>query len=81
MPAHFNLVIWDGPPERTTRGKRQGLLPVMDKHLAMNCVILLDDYDTEAADNVVDHWTVERSAATRILKADQSQSFGLIFLG
>lgn len=81
MPAHFNLVICDGPPERTTWGKRHGLLPVMDKHLATNCVIILDDYDKEAADNVADHRTVERSAATRILKADQSQSFGLIFLG
>jgi len=52
----------------------------MDKHLATNCVIILDDYDTEAADNVANHRTVERSAATRILKADESQSFGLIFL-
>ena len=74
MPGNFNLVVCDGPPERTTLGKRYGLLPVMDKRLARNCVIILDDYDTETADNVVDHWTAERSAATRILKADQSQS-------
>ena len=68
------------PPSNATWGKRHGLLPVMDKHLATNCVIILDDYDTEAADNVANHRTVERSAATRILKADESQSFGLIFL-
>ena len=80
MPAHFNLVVCDGPPERTTWDKRYGLLPGIDKRLARNCVIILADYDTESADNVVDHWTAERSAATKILKADQSQSFGLIFL-
>ena len=80
MPAHFNLVVCDGPPERTTWGKRHGLLPVMDKHLAANCVVILDDYDAEAADSVADHRTVERSAATKILKADESQSFALIFL-
>ena len=32
------------------------------------------------ADNVIDYWVVERVAMTKILKADESQSFGLIFL-
>jgi hypothetical protein len=77
MPPYFNLVVCDGPPERTTRGKRYGLLPVMGKRLGSGCVILLDDLNT----NVVDHWTTERPVTARILKADESQSFGLIFLG
>jgi Methyltransferase domain len=80
MPAEFKLVVCDGPPERTTRGKRFGLLPVMGKRLASNCVILLDDLNIELEDNVIDHWAAERVAMTKILKADESQSFGLIFL-
>ena len=81
MPGQFKLVVCDGPPERTTLGKRYGLLPVMGKRLESGCVILLDDLNTETTDNVVDYWTAERSATTKILKADESQSFGLIFLG
>jgi Methyltransferase domain len=80
MPAQFKLVVCDGPPERATRGKRYGLLPVMGKRLANNCVILLDDLNIEVADNVINLWAVERVAMTKILKADESQSFGLMFL-
>ena len=80
MPAQFKLVVCDGPPERTTRGKRYGLLPVMGKRLASNSGILLDDLGIELEDNVIDLWAVERFAMTKILKADESQSFGLIFL-
>ena len=80
MPAQFKLVVCDGPPERTTRGKRYGLLPVMGNRLASNCVLLLDDLNIELEDNVIDLWAVERVAMTKILKADESQSFGLMFL-
>jgi hypothetical protein len=80
MPAQFKLVVCDGPPQHITRAKRYGLLPVMGKRLAGNCVILLDDLNIEVADNVIDHWTAERMAMTKILKADESQSFGLMFL-
>jgi hypothetical protein len=80
MPEQFTLVVCDGPPERTTPGKRYGLLPVMGKRLVSGCVILLDDVNTDTKDNVVDHWTAERLATIKILKADNFQSFGLILL-
>jgi hypothetical protein len=80
MPGHFSLVICDGPPERTTKGKRYGLLPVMGERLASGCVILLDDLNTDSEDNILAKWTAERSVTSKILKADESQSFGLIFL-
>ena len=42
MPESFTLVICDGPPA-TTKGGRQGLVPVMGTRLATGSVILLDD--------------------------------------
>ena len=44
-PDHFDFVVCDGPPQRTTLGARVGLLPVMESNLASGCLILYDDYE------------------------------------
>jgi hypothetical protein len=80
MPEHFSLVVCDGPPERTTAGKRYGLLPILGDRLASEAVILLDDADTGSANNTLARWNEERSSTSRILKADESQSFALVLL-
>src|SRR5581483_3617193 len=80
MPAGFSFVVCDGPPERTTRGRRYGLLPVMSERLVADCVILVDDVDL-AAESVLYLWKTQRPSMIKILKADESQSFGLMFLG
>ena len=80
MPGHFALVICDGPPERTTRGSRYGLLPIMRERLGSGSIILLDDLNVDSEDNVLGKWSADRSVTSRIWKADESQSFGLVVL-
>jgi Methyltransferase domain len=58
FPKHFSLIVCDGPPSRT-KGGRYGLVPVMRKHIAPGCVILLDDgYRREECD-IAERWCQE----------------------
>lgn len=54
-PENFSLVICDGPPHDTSGG-RFGLMPVMNKMLADNSVILLDDYLRNEEREIVNKW-------------------------
>ena len=50
-----DLVICDGPPG-CTQGGRYGLVPVMDKQLAENCLVILDDTHRKAEQRIIDVW-------------------------
>lgn len=58
MPKEFQLVICDGPPGSTARG-RYGLLPVMGERLPAEAVILLDDATRPGELEVLRRWTNE----------------------
>jgi hypothetical protein len=61
LPSGFDLVICDGPPGGT-RGGRYGLVPVMRRHLAPRCVIMIDDV-VRAEERVMAHqWSAELGA-------------------
>ncbi len=55
----FCLVICDGPPANNPGG-RYGLLPAMQKYLAQDCVILLDDSHRPAERRIIDIWQKRR---------------------
>lgn len=58
----IGYVVCDGPPA-VTRGGRYGLAPVLGKHLAPDCVILLDDTQRSGERAIVDRWRSELGAA------------------
>jgi hypothetical protein len=58
MPAHFAMVVCDGPPTGTLGG-RYGLVPVMRERLQPGCVILLDDAWREDERAVARRWQAE----------------------
>src|SRR5581483_11975808 len=74
--SNYGDFAWYSPP----LGRRYGLLPVMSERLVADCVILVDDVDL-AAESVLYLWKTQRPSMIKILKADESQSFGLMFLG
>jgi hypothetical protein len=51
----FSLVVCDGPPNSTRRG-RFGLLPVLGGRLAPGCTILLDDASRPDEQDVLQRW-------------------------
>ena len=55
LSENISLVICDGPPG-STQGGRFGRMPVMDKQLAVNCVVLLGDTHREAERLIIDIW-------------------------
>lgn len=56
IPGPVHLVVCDGPPGKT-RGGRYGLLPVMQRNLAENCTVLLDDTHRQAERDIIDNWS------------------------
>jgi hypothetical protein len=61
----FSLVVCDGPPG-ATRGGRYGLVPVMRKHFAPGCVILLDDANRNDERATAERWADELGASLTI---------------
>lgn len=59
LSRDISLVICDGPPG-STQGGRYGLVPVMDKQLAVNCLVLLDDTHRKAEQRIIDVWREHR---------------------
>ena len=51
----IDMVVCDGPPSNT-RGARVGLMPLMNKHLAKNAIILMDDYARDTEKDVIMEW-------------------------
>lgn len=58
MPDSFSLVVCDGPPA-ATQGGRYGLLPVMGKRFAPDCVVLLDDGGRPDEQAIARRWQAE----------------------
>ncbi|HZX32171.1 MAG TPA: hypothetical protein VFF03_12535 [Rhodocyclaceae bacterium] len=66
MPYNFSLVICDGPPG-STWGGRYGLLPIMGKKLAPDCVILLDDGARTDEQSIARRWQAESGGSLETL--------------
>jgi len=66
MPAHFSLVVCDGPPSGTPGG-RYGLALVMRERLRAGCVILLDDAWREDERAVARRWDAELGATHEVV--------------
>ncbi|MDY7109676.1 MAG: class I SAM-dependent methyltransferase [Planctomycetota bacterium] len=63
LPDDFRLVICDGPPGMT-RGGRYGLMPVMGRRLAEDCIILLDDSHRRREREALEAWMREQELTT-----------------
>lgn len=66
MPAVFSLIICDGPPNKSTKGGRYGLVPVMQERLSSGCVFLLDDANRQAELDIARRWAEELGASFSI---------------
>jgi hypothetical protein len=67
----FSVVICDGPPN-STRGGRYGLVPVLGDRLAPDCIVLLDDADRLAEQEVLRRWSSEASLSYEIRRGDRA---------
>lgn len=70
FPKHFSMVVCDGPPSRT-KGGRYGLVPVMRKHIASGCVILLDDAYRRDECEIAERWRKELGSTLHIEGIDK----------
>lgn len=66
MPDNFSLVVCDGPPG-STWGGRYGLLPIMGKKLAPDCIILLDDAARPDEQAIAQRWQAESGGSYETL--------------
>jgi hypothetical protein len=80
VPPRFNLIVCDGPPQKTTPGDRYGLLPVMRDHLGPESVILLDDVVTQGRDLVLSRWLRETQAVHQVVASRASDTYAVILL-
>jgi hypothetical protein len=80
MPQRFGLVVCDGPPKRTTKGDRYGLLPVMRDHLDVGSVILFDDVKVEGPDPIIVRWVQETRASCKTVWSRPSDSYAIIII-
>ena len=78
MPKRFGLVVCDGPPQKTTKGDRYGLLPVMRESLNAGSVILFDDVKPEGPDPIVSRWVQEVRASAKVFSSRPSDSYAVI---
>jgi hypothetical protein len=76
IPAHFDLIICDGPPG-TTKGNRYGLMPVFGHRINWGSTILLDDAEREGEMEVLKRWSSERPIHTTI-KNTPSGTFAVV---
>jgi predicted O-methyltransferase YrrM len=78
MPKRFGLVVCDGPPQKTTKGDRYGLLPVMRDSLNAGSVILFDDVKVEGPDPIVSRWIQESRESIQLFSSRPSDSYAVI---
>jgi predicted O-methyltransferase YrrM len=57
--THIDMIVVDGPPEKTAPLARYPVLPVLRDRLAAGCVILLDDAGRPDEKAVVARWLAE----------------------
>jgi tetratricopeptide (TPR) repeat protein len=72
LPDAFGLVVCDGPPGRT-RGGRSGFFPVMRRHLAADCTILLDDVQRDDEMELAQAWAASGEFSLALSDADNKQ--------
>ena len=65
LPEDFQLVICDGPPGTIT-GNRYGLLPVLGERLPAGSLILLDDANRPAEEEVLHRWSAEAGMSVQL---------------
>lgn len=63
LPNDFGLVVCDGPPAGG-RGGRRGAMPVMQGKLAPGCLIMLDDANRPAEEELLAHWVRDYGATS-----------------
>jgi hypothetical protein len=80
MPKQFGLVVCDGPPQKTTKGDRYGLVPVMRENLKAGSVILFDDVKTEGPDPIISRWIQEGPASSTVISSRPSDAYAIIRL-
>jgi hypothetical protein len=56
LPERFDVVVCDGPPERSTPGGRVGLVSAMSSALDSNTLILVDDAGTAIGKRMLARW-------------------------
>jgi len=66
LARQFSLIVCDGPPSRTTKGGRYGLIPIMKEWIAPGCVILLDDAYRREEREIAERWASELNATYTI---------------
>lgn len=71
LPAQIGMIICDGPPAQT-RGGRYGALPVLGRHLAPGCIVLLDDAHRPEEQQIVQRWCAE--FGLRLLEESETYS-------
>jgi hypothetical protein len=75
MPSTFDLVICDGPPQKTTLGGRYGLLPSMRDRLIRGSVILMDDAIPQA--RTIQRWKEDFGVGVELVDV-QEHTFAII---
>ena len=80
MPNRFSMVVCDGPPQKTTRGDRYGLLPLMGDRLGSGAVILFDDVQPQEPDPVLSRWLEETRISFKPISSRPSDSYAVIVL-
>lgn len=71
IPSGISVVVCDGPPEGT-RGGRYGLVPIMRRHFASGCAILLDDADRQGEQHILRRWCTELGATAQFSNPEAS---------
>ena len=77
MPSDFGLVVCDGPPGDTPGG-RYGLASVMRARLRSRCVVLLDDLQRTAEQEILARWKGELGGT--LGRGGQLKPFGILTL-
>lgn len=59
IPGAIDLLLVDGPPERTSEFARYPALPLLEHRLSSNAVVLLDDARCQDESAIIKNWTRE----------------------
>lgn len=70
LPNDFGLVICDGPPAGG-RGGRRGTLPIVHGKLAPECLIMLDDANRPAEQELLQQWVRDYGAMPELRRSSR----------
>ena len=80
LPQRFEMVVCDGPPQKTTPGDRYGLVPRMRDRLTAGSVILFDDVRIEGPDPILSQWLQEVRASFKLFSSGPSDSYAVVIV-